>query len=215
VARGGQAALTELCEQLAWLGAALRTSPVSFGICITTPSIVASKDVHSSSPVPSITAQLGFTVTSSPDHGLSTDVDGSCWHAMFRNPVVVNGFPILARHENEQGLELPLDMMSILADAHFATRYDTTLVLKGLCTMLVPTRQTERSITWHFIFNEDGKRIPYYSFRERCPGWIGTDKVSTDLLEAGNVRNFVGWASNITRHLGMFLSSHLGYCFEN
>jgi len=134
---------------------------------------------------------------------------------MFRNPVVVNGFPIRARHEDEQGLEVPLDMMSILAEAHFATRYDTTLVLKGHCTMLVPTRRTERSITWHFIFNEDGKRIPYYSFRERCPGWTGTDKVSTNLLEDGNVRNFVGWASNITRHLGMFLSSYLDCYFEN
>lgn len=206
VARGGQAALTELCEQLAWLGAALRSSPVTFGVSLSTPSIVAFKVAYSSSPVPSITVQLGFTVTSSLDHGLSADIDGTCWHAMFRNPVVVNGFPILARHENEQGLELPLDMMGILAEAHFATRYDTTLVLKGLCTMLVPTGQTERSITWHFIFNEDGKRLPYYSFRERCPGWIGTDKVSTGLLEDGNVRNFVGWASNITRHLGMFLS---------
>lgn len=134
---------------------------------------------------------------------------------MFRNPIVVNGFPILARHENEQGLELPLDMMSILAEAQFVTRYDTTLVLKGLCTMLVPTRQTERSMTWHFLFNGDGKRIPYYSFRERCPGWIGTDEVSTGLLGTGNFRNFVGWASDITRHLGMLLSSHFDCCFED
>lgn len=215
MARGNQAALTELCEQLAWLGAALRTSPVSFGICLTTPRITAFKDARSSSLIPSIMVHLGFTITPSLDHSLSTNVDGTCWHAMFRNPVVVNGFPILARHGNEQGLELPLNMMSILAEAHFATRYDTTLVLKGLCTMLVPTRQTERSITWHFLFNKDGKRIPYYSFQERCPGWIGTDKVSTGLLEAGNFRNFVGWASDITRHLGMFLSSHLNCCFED
>ena len=214
VARGGQAALTELCEQLAWLGAALRNSQVTFGKCLTIPSVTASKDACSSSPVPSITVHLGFTVTPL-DHGLSTDAEGTCWYAMFRNPVVVSGFPILARYENEQGLELPLDMMSILAEAHFATRYDTTLVLKGLCTMLVPTRQTERSITWHFLFNEDGRRIPYYSFRERCPGWISTDKVSTDLLEAGNVRNFVGWVSDITRHLGVFLSSNFDYYFKN
>ena len=138
MAHGGQAALTELCEQLAWLGAALRTSPVSSGICLTTPNIEAFKDAHSSSPLPSITIQLGFTVTSSLDHGLSPDVYNTCWHAMFRNPMVVNGFPILARHGNEQGLELPLDMMSVLAEARFATRYDTTLVLKGAVPCLYP-----------------------------------------------------------------------------
>lgn len=209
VGRGGQAALTELCEQLAWLGSALRTSPVPFGICLSTPSIIVSKTIHSNSPVPSITVQLRFTVSSSLHHGMLTDIDGTCWHAMFRNPVVVNGFQILARHENEPGLELPLDMMCNLAEAHFATRYDTTVVSKGPCTMLVPTGQTNRSITWHFIFNEDGERLPYYAFRERCPGWIGIDMVNTDLLEDGNMRNFVGWASNITRHLGMFLSATL------
>lgn len=137
---------------------------MSFGICLTTPRITAFKDARSSSLVPSIIVYLGFTVAPFLDHGLLTDVDGTCWHAMFRNPVVVNGFLILARHENEQGLELPLNIMSILAEAHFATRYNTTLVLKGLCTMLVPICQTKRSITWHFLFNKDGKRIPYYSF---------------------------------------------------
>ncbi|RYP71784.1 hypothetical protein DL771_004596 [Monosporascus sp. 5C6A] len=108
VARGGQAALTELCEQLAWLGAALRASPVSFGLCLITPSIMTSKDARSS----------------------------------------------------------------------------------------------KRSLTWHFLFNEDGKRIPYYDFRQRCPAWIDASEVGTSFLEARNVRNFVGWASHITRHLG-------------
>ena len=210
VARGTHAALNELSEQLAWLGCAFQSSPVSFGICYTSPNIVVLKDVNSSSPIPSITAQLGF-VTLSQDHGLSTDADGTCWHALFRNSVVADGFPILARHENEQGLELPLDMMSILAEARFVTHYDRTLILKGHCTMLVPTRRTERSVTWHFIVNEGGKRLPYYSFRERCPGWIGTDKVNTNLLEDDNIRHFVGWASKITRHLGTFASSHLNF----
>jgi hypothetical protein len=75
--------------------------------------------------------------------------------------------------------------------------------------MLVPTRKTERSITWHFLFNESGKRIPYYSLRDRCPGWVDTENVSAGLVEAGNFRNFVGWASNITRHIGMFAPSYL------
>ena len=96
VACGNQAALIELCEQLAWLRAALRTSPVSFRIYLTTPRITAFKDTRSSSLMPSIIVHLGFTITPSLDHGLSTDIDGTCWHAMFRNPVIINGFLILA-----------------------------------------------------------------------------------------------------------------------
>jgi hypothetical protein len=200
MARGGQAALAEVCEQLAWLGAALRPSPVSSGICFASSSITATRDTHLSSAVPSVTVQMNFPITPAPDRMLS--MEGTCWHAMFRNPVVASGFPILARHEDERGLELPFDVMSLLAETQHATSYNATLILKGLCTMLIPTRQTKHSITWHFVYNENGKRIPYYSFRERCPDWISIDKVSADLVEIGNVRNFVGWASDITRHLG-------------
>jgi hypothetical protein len=204
IGRGGQAALTELCEQLAWLGAALRTSPFQHGICLTTSHIKASKDDYFIGSIPSIRVHIGFTLNSPVTLSLdkSNTVSGTCWHELFHNPVIANGFPILARHENEEGLELPADMMSALAEAHFATRYDTTILLKGICTMLVPTRQTGRSITWHFLFNENGKRISYYSFRERCPGWISLDESIFNLFEIGKTRNFVGWASDITRHLG-------------
>jgi hypothetical protein len=209
-ARGGQAALTELCQQLTWLGAALRSSPISSGICLVTPNIVASKESHSTNSTPTITVQLRFDFDTFTDNGLSIDADGTCWHAMFRNPVIVKGFPILARHEDDHGLELPLDMMSALAETQFATRYDTTLLLKGPCTMLIPTRRNKSSVTWHFISNQNGERIPYYAFRERCPSWIGIDKVSIEMLEHRNSRNFVGWASTITRHSGKSVSSHLG-----
>jgi hypothetical protein len=205
VAHGSQAALVELCEQLAWLGAALRASPVPVGICLATPSITTSEDINPNGGVPSLSVRLGFTVTPTLQQSLSTDQVSTCWHAMFRNPIVVDGFPILARHENEQGLEISLGIMSILAEARYATHYNATLVLKGFCTMLVPTRRTLSSITWHFLHNEDGRRIPHFSFRERCPGWIGTNEVNTNMLEAGDTRHFVGWASCITRHLGKSL----------
>lgn len=138
MARGGQAALIELCEQLAWLGAALRTSPVSFGISLATPSITTSKDTCSKSGVPSITVQLGFVIAPLLGHGLRTDVDGTCWHAIFHNPMVVSGFPILARYNDEQGLELPLDVMSTIVETHLATHYDTILVLKDSVPCLFP-----------------------------------------------------------------------------
>jgi len=188
-----------------WLGAALTYS--TDRECSTiTPTIKVSEDL-SWGP---IIIYLSFRMTTFSYPGFSTVLESTCWHAMFRHPVIVDGFPIPARHENERGLEIPLDMMSTLAEAHFATVYNSTLILKGLCTMLVPTRQTKDSISWHFLFNENGDRIPYYAFRERCGRWIDTDKVNTKHVEAGDVRHFVGWTSNITRHLGMLLASSPG-----
>ncbi|KAF2235938.1 hypothetical protein EV356DRAFT_90085 [Viridothelium virens] len=201
-ALGGQAALIEVCEQLAWLGAALRLSPTLSGICLVTPSIKTHRVPQLLGSVPIVSVRITFDMTSSPEKGVSTNLNSTCWHAMFRNPVVVSGYPILARQDDEEGLELSLKMMTDLAEVNFVTHYDMVLILKGFCTMLVPTRHVAHSITWHFLFNQDGKRIPYHSFRDRCPDWIDTDKVTIDLLESGKVRNFVGWASSITRHLG-------------
>jgi hypothetical protein len=95
MAHGGQAALIELYKQFAWLRAALQTSPVPFRIYLSTLIITASKDTCSSSLVPSITVHLGFTITPTLDHGLSSNIDGTYWHTMFHNLVVINRFPIL------------------------------------------------------------------------------------------------------------------------
>ncbi|KAH7323067.1 hypothetical protein B0I35DRAFT_192717 [Stachybotrys elegans] len=194
-ARGGRAPVVELCEQLAWLGAALRTSPVAHEMCLSTPIVSALPSKEG------LKVHISFELFL-PRNGKSANVDGACWHGMFRSPVVVNGFPILARQRDEQGLEVSFDMMSILADVQFATHYQTTLVLKGFCTILVPTRFEDESITWHFIASDNGERIPYYRFKEQVSEFVGTDKVYSVLLEDANIRHFVGWTSRITRHLG-------------
>ena len=199
VARGDQTALTELCEQLAWLGAALRPSSMSAGVCLSTPTLLdVRKDKPTFSSIPTITVCLGFNM----DSCVPTSLGGTCWHALFRNPVVVTGFPILARPNNEQGLELPFDVMTTLAESRFATHYDATLILKGLFTMLIPTRRTERTITWHFLSSTGAKRLPYNAFREGLSEWTGMDEMNIYDLETVGLRNFVGWTSDITRNLG-------------
>ncbi|KAL3468786.1 hypothetical protein BJX99DRAFT_242696 [Aspergillus californicus] len=201
-ARGSQAGLTELGEQLAWLAAALHPSPEPLGVCHATPEIIVFKPIYYFSSVPSIMIRIKPSFKRCPDQRTPTGETGTCWHGLFRNPVVVDGFPIRARPRDQRGLELSLEMMTVLAEAPYATPYDTTLILKGPCTMLVPTAQAAESVTWHFLYNADGRCMPCYAFRQRCPNWINTDQVNIDLLERRGVRHFVGWASTITRHLG-------------
>jgi hypothetical protein len=198
VARGDQTALMELCEQLAWLSAALRPSPLSAGVCLSTPKLLnVCKDKPIFGSIPVITVSLGCNMDT-----YVPSMDGTCWHALFRNLVAVTGFPILARSTNEQGLELPFDVMTILAGSQFATHYDATLILKGLFTMLVPTRRTEQTTTWHFLFSTGAKRLPYYAFREGFSEWTGVDGMSVHELETQRLRNFVGWTSDVARHIG-------------
>jgi hypothetical protein len=206
-AHGGQAALTELCEQLAWLGSAFRDSPKSLGVSVCTPYIpsVGYNELVDGTHVDIVTT-FGFRVTS-PTLSMPQNERSSCWHAMFRNPTIVEGFPIPVRGTNEHGLRIPFDMLYTLAEAQFLTSYADTMVLKGFCTLLVPTCRTNHSITWHFLYNKDGRRIPYSAFRDRCENWLGTDKVDMQILDTPNLHHYVGWSSNVTSHLGT--SSHL------
>ncbi|KAF2689770.1 hypothetical protein K458DRAFT_384408 [Lentithecium fluviatile CBS 122367] len=201
VALGRPAVLTELCEGLAWLGCALRCSPPRTAYQVK-PNVRVLPDDVSSQNMPSISVRIGFWLTSLVDESTLLGAEnGACWHALFRGPLVVNGFPISARYDREEGLEVPFEMMTSLADSRFATHYDRSLLLKGLRTMLVPTRFTEQSVVWHFLCNQE-ERIPYFAYRQQCPDHVDIDVLNIHKLQHMSLRNFVGWAPNVTRHIG-------------
>ncbi|KAF2015665.1 hypothetical protein BU24DRAFT_491882 [Aaosphaeria arxii CBS 175.79] len=199
MACGGQATLVELCEQFAWLGAALRSGP-SVGQHSVTPRVKAMKNDISVSNTPSITVEIVFEVVPIPKE-VSASLEGTCWHAMFSAPMVVTGFPIRSRDMDERGLEISLDMIITLAETQFATHYDAMLLLKGFHTMLVPTMYRIDSITWHFLFTTE-RRIPYHHFRKYCRDCVSTRSFNVDTLESQTIRHFVGWASETSKHLG-------------
>lgn len=94
--------------------------------------------------------------------------------------------------------------MGTLAEAHYVSQYAETLVLKGFCSMLVPTARTETSIAWHYVYNKDASWLPYNGFRRECPEVVTNDVLDSDMLNDGSRRNFVGWASSIRRNLGTY-----------
>lgn len=206
-----QDSIAELGEQLAWLGAALQVPSETTGVILSTPVATITSctpkfgSVKDSLSYPVI--NIRFSLKSVPVSDMSEAPDGTCWHSLFRSPVIVTGFPIRSRPGNEKGLELLLEMMSFLAGTPFATHFDDVLVLKGVSTMLVPTGRTENSIAWHFLQDKNGKRLPYSTFRNSCSRHLDTSQVNFDLLSTARIRNFVGWVPSVTRHLGRF--SHL------
>jgi hypothetical protein len=120
---------------------------------------------------------------------------GTCWHKVFKNPVIVRGFPILARNNDERGLEIPLNIMATLGGADRATIFGDQLLIKGHATMFVPTKRVQNSVLWHFIHKENGERISFAAAKTLCPTRATIDIVDYSCLMTS--RSFLGWASSV------------------
>ncbi|KAF3404922.1 hypothetical protein DPV78_003397 [Talaromyces pinophilus] len=196
--------LAEVGEQFAWLGAALRSSPYELGVNHCTPLI---SDIHINKAlqqVPGILSEshiiceIDFTFEEREKQ--SVVANGQCWHNLFRNPVIVKGFPILRRPQACTGLEISLKMMIALTQARFVTTFDNKIFIKGFSTMLVPTEIEREMVTWHLLFNTDGSHISYTSPQvQKLPGFYPAEITMSGLETC---RHVVGWCSSVQNHTG-------------
>jgi hypothetical protein len=114
---------------------------------------------------------------------------------MFRNPVMVNGFPIANNSNTGLGIEMPLNMMAELAGAAKAVEFQGKVVIKGFSTMLVATKLLGDMLVWHYLFNSNRDRISFLDIALE-----GTDDMS--LLQLDNVRHVVGWSPDCMYNAG-------------
>ncbi|KAF5560177.1 nucleoside phosphorylase [Fusarium napiforme] len=188
---GSAASISETGEQLAWLGAALRSSPHPHGLSYCTPSI---RSMHRDPEMPqAVVCIIGFELEQRlepPDNE-----NGHCWHGIFRNPVVVNGFPILPKLERNTGLEMPLNIMAGLARADRVDQFNDKVYIKGFSTMLVPTKQVKEVVYWHLIYKEDGSRISYLDDNLDRDALAG-------FLDLTTHRHVLGWCSEARFYAG-------------
>lgn len=210
--------VAEIGEQLAWLGAALRSSPYELGVAYSMPFISDIRidntphQVSKTVSRPDILVEIDFTM-----QGKEEDIgpaNGQCWHNMFRNPVVVKGYPIQRRSEPDTGLEIPLNMMAGLAQTQRANTFNGKLFIKGFSTMLIPTRHSGDLLLWHLLYNKDGNRISYLD--NAVPY---TEKVGVFNLE--KARHVVGWCSEVRNYAGkndvkirIVVTFAKTYCFQ-
>jgi hypothetical protein len=195
-ANGTGPAIIEIGQQLAWLGSALRPSAPSNNISSSEPRISILSG-------PDATFKLYFEVKEIEASPGESGVNGTCWQPLFRNPVIVKGYPIVARNYHERGLELPLNMMAGLGEASRVTNWAGGLVVKGFSTLFCPTRLLNNSVQWHYLFEKDGGRISYLSADDRCPYRVKSNSLDAPYLPL--CRNFLGWASSIEINTGTTL----------
>ncbi|OXV07933.1 hypothetical protein Egran_04303 [Elaphomyces granulatus] len=120
---------------------------------------------------------------------------GQCWHNMFRNPIMVSGYPILTKHEHGLGVEMPLNMVAGLAGSERANQFDGKVFIKGFSTMLIAVKITTDLLIWHYFYNSEGERISYLDHTLQ-----GVDDIS--LLQLDTARHVVGWCSDSMYYAG-------------
>jgi hypothetical protein len=212
---GTESSTMEVAEQLAWLGAALRTSPYEDGIAVCTPyvsdaSIVACSENDAlghglAFPIqPTIAAHFKLSFSF---HRLITDAKdstGQCWQSLFLNPVLVRGYPIARRMEGVKGLELSLDVMATLLQARRITWFGATPFIKGFSAMVIPTKVEEGILLWHLVFNEDQKqRISYNDSRVRRI--IDPNAEQINIVNLETAQHILGWCPQVKSLTGKIL----------
>ena len=181
--------IVDIIQQLAWMGAALRTS-TDGRVQYCEPKLTEVPQAEGFERV-----ILNFTFHMSlPDKD-----DQSCWFPLFKNLVIAHRFPIADRSDDDVGLEIPLDMMAALGGARHAVEFEGGLVLKGYSTLFVPIGRREDSVQWHLICAKSEDRIAYCEASAQFPRRALLEDIDHDELRT--TRAFLGWCKEAQVHL--------------
>lgn len=194
--------MAEVAQQLAWLGAALRSSPRDTGpiYCVpfvneTPPTETLDDHINQLSHVSrALRCKIDFRFERCEQLG---NKNGQCWRNLFRNPVIVRGFPIASRPEVPLGLELPLKLGALLVGAKALDRFGDGVFLKGFSSMAFMTGRHDNTCSWHFLYKDDGSRIRYTD----VPAGH-TIEGNPNVGDMNTTRHIVGWSADTSYNIG-------------
>lgn len=193
-AHGTAACVAEIGEQFAWLASALRSSPFPHKITYSRPYIDGIQIGHVTYEETTYICKIGVELHEGKADSETTN--GECWHGLFGSPVVVEGFPIPRRSDEENpGLEIPLNIMAGLTQARRVGSFGGKTLLKGFATMLLPMKRTKDIVTWHLVQSMNGERISY----------LEADNFQTadiQLPELEKSRHILGWCPEMKLYAG-------------
>ncbi|KID99359.1 Pfs domain protein, partial [Metarhizium majus ARSEF 297] len=182
--------IAEIGEQLAWLGSALRSSPYQTGIAVVNAFVSGMwmSPANWGTRRSEFSCNINFNLDAVD--GTSEIPNGQCWHDLFRNPVIVKGYPIPRRPLSNMGLEIRLDTMAHLAGTRHIQLFNNKIFIKGFSIMLVPTRHSDNIFFWHLLSKKNGDRISYLDSD-------GSHVEETNLYDLETSRHILGWSSSV------------------
>lgn len=131
--------------------------------------------------------RIAYSLTNLEPVTKTDEGDTYSWQRLFKNAVVVEGYPTRCRTHSNRGLELSMDLMLVLGEVGTLTNYQNGLVINGLQSMFVPVASTEDSIQWQWLFSND--MMMFSQADEVCPNRLRNDRLGdSDLKRA---RHFV------------------------
>lgn len=181
--------ILDVVQQLAWMGAALRTS-TDDQIRYCEPKL---EQLPKSKRGEAAALNITFEMSS------LSEEDQSCWLPLFANPVIARGFPVPERKNGERGLEVPLEIMAALGGARHAMDFEGGLVLKGYSTLFIPIKRYQNSVQWHLICAIGENRVSFSEVATQHPNRALLEELNHDELKT--TRTFLGLWKVAETHL--------------
>jgi len=196
--------IVDVAESLAWIGSALQESSIPRRIMYRSAKLGLNGNPNSKKGT-FAKFLLTFFEEDIPWADKPNASNGGCWlRGLLGNPVIANGFPVPLRSDDTPGLEIPLEAMALLVNAPQLTISNNRAVLKGFNSGAVPTSYTDALIRWHFILNDDGRRLSYGDRRiAESPEISATEAIS----HIQGVRHILGWTPAAGYHIGKPIST--------
>lgn len=139
-------------------------------------------------------AYLDYSTTHQQDSD-GVSANGTYWRSMFRNPVVVTGYPIRRRPRDGTGLEIPLNMMAGLVQSNRLNHFLGKSYIKGFSSMLAAVNHVGSTYIWHHHSNPHGGRVSYLDAGATAIG-------CASLHELATARHIVGWCTKAESQAG-------------
>lgn len=197
--RGPIDSIAEVGEQLAWLGCALRSTPEVEGVS-TCNALFEMEDNHSREMTVAYDYHCAIRFQVHTPKLENEDTNGQCWHQMFRKPVIATGFPVASRGILNAGLEIPLNVMSGLAQARYVNEWDGSLMIKGYSVTLVMVQCWKNFLFWHYSYSQQGKRLSYSDLKVDSLHEVAAS-------ELGAYRHIVGWCRDSRYYAGKYATT--------
>ncbi|KAL1846020.1 hypothetical protein Daus18300_014381 [Diaporthe australafricana] len=198
-ASGHPDTIVEIGEQLAWISSSMRSSDVPGSVSHCMPLI--ERVIVKEQTDTSVSMAIRFArpeLEIAAEGGSGAD----CWRQLFRNPTIVEGFPIMRRIGSGTGMELSITTMAALIRAKRINVFKDNFHIKGFCSMLVAVKRLGDTMLWHALVNEDGSDIKYHDSRVQEIRPQTAENSALLLSQLTSMRHVIGWWSHVKNYAG-------------